>query len=155
MAYEIDVQPSMRRAKFSLALCVLFFALAIWFWRAVVPAAEWWIVIVGILPFVAPALAFVDCVRTRLWVDEGLVRYRHGFIVQTTRAMELRKIQDVRVERTLSQRMWGVGTLILESAGESSRLVVSDIDNAQGTADAILRAARRDSRLEGTSRDNV
>jgi len=141
----------MRRAKFSLVLCVLFFGLVIWFWRAVTPNAEWWIVLVGVLPFVAPALAFVDAIRTRMWVEDGLVRYRHGFVVQTTRAMELKKIQDVRVERTLTQRMWGVGTLILESAGETSRLVVVDIDNPQKAADALLRASRQ----EGLSKDHV
>ena len=103
------------------------------------------------MPFLAPALAFVDAIRTRLWLDEGLLRYRHGFLVQTTRAMELRKIQDVRVERTLVQRMWGIGTLILESAGESSRLVVADIDNPQRAADAILQAGRQ----EGISKDHV
>jgi uncharacterized membrane protein YdbT with pleckstrin-like domain len=141
----------LRRAKFSLILCVLFLVLVIWCKATLFPESAWWFVLVGVLPFVAPALAFVDALRTRLWLDEGLVRYRHGFIVQTTRAMELRKIQDVRVERTLVQRMWGVGTLILESAGESSRLVVVDIDNAQKTADAILRAGRQ----EGTSKDHV
>ncbi len=141
----------MRRAKFSLVLCVLFFALVIWCKASLFPDAAWWFVVVGVLPFVSPALAFVDAIRTRLWLDEGLVRYRHGFIVQTTRAMELRKIQDVRVERTLVQRMWGVGTLILESAGESSRLVVVDIDNPQKAADALLRAGRQ----EGTSQEHV
>lgn len=151
MAEVLNIQPSLRRAKFSLVVCVLFFGLVIWFWQAVVPTAAWWIVLVGILPFAAPALAYVDSIRTRLWLDDGLVRYRHGFLVQTTRAMELSKIQDVRVERTLSQRMWGVGTLILESAGETSRLVVVDIDNAQQTADAILRASRQ----EGRSKDHV
>ena len=141
----------MRRAKFSLVLCVLFLVLVIWCKAALFPDAAWWFVVVGVLPFVAPVLAFVDAIRTRLWLDDGLLRYRHGVLVQTTRAMELRKIQDVRVERTLTQRMWGVGTLILESAGETSRLVVVDIDNPQATADAILRAGRQ----EGTPKDNV
>ncbi len=141
----------MRRAKFSLVVCVLFLALVIWCKASLFPQAAWWFVLVGVLPFAAPMLAFVDAVRTKLWLDDGLVRCRHGFLVQTTRAMELSKIQDVRVERTLTQRMWGVGTLVLESAGESSRLVVVDIDNPQGTAAAILRAAR----TEGTSKDHV
>ena len=151
MAVELNVQPSMRRAKFSFVLCVLFLALVIWVWRTLLPTAEWWIVLVGVLPFIAPTLAFVDAIRTRLWLEDGLVRYRNGFLVQTTRAMELKKIQDVRVERTLSQRMWGMGTLILESAGESSRLVIADIDNPQRAADALLRASRQ----EGISKEHV
>ncbi|MBL0161678.1 MAG: PH domain-containing protein [Bryobacterales bacterium] len=151
MAEVLNIQPSLRRAKFSLVLCVLFLALVIWCKASLFPEAAWWFVVVGVLPFIAPALAFVDAIRTRLWLDEGLLRYRHGFLVQTTRAMELRKIQDVRVERTLVQRMWGIGTLILESAGESSRLVVADIDNPQRAADAILQAGRQ----EGISKDHV
>lgn len=151
MTEVLNVRPSSRRAKFSLVLCVLFLVLVIWCKAKLFPEAAWWFVVVGVLPFIAPALAFVDVVRTKLWLEEGLVRYRNGFLMQTTRAMELRKIQDVRVERTLTQRMWGVGTLILESAGESSRLVVADIDNPQRTADAILRASRQ----EGISKDHV
>lgn len=151
MSEVLNVRPSLRRAKFSAVLCVLFFAVVVWAKAKLLPDAAWWLIVVGVLPFVAPLLAYVDSIRTRLWLEEGLVRFRHGFLVQTTRAMELRKIQDVRVERTLSQRMWGVGTLILESAGESSRLVIADIDNPQAAAETILRASRK----EGISRENV
>ncbi|MBN9660616.1 MAG: PH domain-containing protein [Acidobacteria bacterium] len=84
-------------------------------------------------------------------MEAGVVRYRHGLMNQTTRALDLKKLQDVRVERSLTQRLWGVGTLVLETANESGRITVNDIDGAQRVADRIMTASRR----EGNTTNNV
>ena len=110
MPAEFEVRPSLRRAKFSMLVCIVFLVLVIYLWRTFVPTASWWIVLVGVLPFLAPLFGWLDASRTSLTVSDGLVRYKHGFVNQTTRALELRKLQDVRVERSLVQRMWGIGT---------------------------------------------
>ncbi|MBI5283270.1 MAG: PH domain-containing protein [Candidatus Solibacter usitatus] len=143
MPAELTVRPSLRRAKYSLALCIIFLCLVIWFWLAVMPDAKWWILGVGALPFLGPLLAWLDSTRTLMVVDDGIIRYRHGLVSQTTRSIELRKIQDIRVERSLSQRLWGIGTLVLETAGESSRLSMADIDRPQQVADWLLNESRK------------
>ena len=48
-------------------------------------------------------------------------------------------MQDVRVDQSLPQRLAGVGTLSIETAGEASRLAVGDIDQPQVLADEIMR----------------
>ena len=146
MPAEYEVRPSLRRAKFSMLVCIVFLVLVIYLWRTFVPTASWWIVLVGVLPFLAPLFGWLDASRTSLTVSDGLVRYKHGFVNQTTRALELRKLQDVRVERSLVQRMWGIGTLILETAGETGRIVLADIDGPQKVADHILNASRNEGR---------
>ena len=43
------------------------------------------------------------------------------------------------------QRMFGVGNLSIETAGEASRLTIVDVDNPQALADEILdHSAARD-----------
>lgn len=145
------IRPSLRKAKFSLVLCTVFLLVVIWFWRAVVPEAHWAIVVVGLLPFVAPLMGWLDATRTSLAMEGTVVRYRHGLVSETMRAMDLSKLQNVFVERTLAQRMWGVGTLVLETASEHGRIAIADIDRAQEVADLILKASRGEGRGEGKS----
>jgi hypothetical protein len=47
------------------------------------------------------------------------------------------------VDQSLKQRMAGVGTLSIETAGEASRLVIHDIDQPQPLADEIMHRAER------------
>jgi len=41
---------------------------------------------------------------------------------KSTRNIQLYKVQDVRVDQRLAQRLWKVGDLSIETAGEASRL---------------------------------
>ncbi|MBI4892017.1 MAG: PH domain-containing protein [Acidobacteria bacterium] len=136
------IRPSLRRAKFSLVLCALFLAVVVWFWRMVVPEAHWVILLAGILPFFAPLLSWADTKRTSLTVDGTVVKYKHGIVSETVRAMDLARLQNIFVERTLSQRLWGVGTLVLETASEQGRIAIADIDNPQKTADWLLKISK-------------
>jgi len=141
---DLVIRPSVRKARFSLALCVLFFFAVLAFWRYVVPDAHWAILLVGVLPLIAPLMAWLDAVRTTLTLSGGIVRYKHGLLSETVRAMDLQKLQNVFVERSLSQRLWGIGNLVLESASEDGRIVINDIDRPQKIADLILDAARQE-----------
>lgn len=70
------------------------------------------------------------------------LRYEGGLFSKSTRTIELEKVQDVRVDQSLSQRMFNIGNLSLETAGGTSRLEMDSIDNPQGVADHILSLAR-------------
>jgi len=80
---------------------------------------------------------------TRLVVEGGRVRYESGVLSKTTRTMELSKLQDVRVDQSLGQRLLNTGDLSLETAGETSRIVIHNVDRPRQTADRILEAADR------------
>lgn len=108
------------------------------------PEAAWWFVVVGLLPLIAPVLAFVDAIRTRLWLDEGLLR----------EPAQISSADDAGdgVPEGNAGRARGADTgpahvgyrdADLESLEDSHPLVVADIDNPQKAADAILRAGRR------------
>ena len=56
--------------------------------------------------------------------------------------MDLSKIQDVRVDQSAGQRMLGIGDLSIESAGNTSQIVMLSVDRPQEAADRILELAR-------------
>ena len=78
----------------------------------------------------------------KLTILDDRLRYEAGFLSKTTRTMELTKIQDVRVDQTVGQRMLNIGNLSLETAGESSRIVMPSVDRPHEAADRILELSR-------------
>lgn len=97
-----------------------------------------------VLPWIAP-LVFVPVLLralrrqfTTVTITGDRLRYESGFFSKSTRTIQLPKVQDVRVDQRLGQRMFGVGNLSIETAGEASRLTIPDVDNPQALADAIL-----------------
>jgi uncharacterized membrane protein YdbT with pleckstrin-like domain len=51
-------------------------------------------------------------------------------------------VQDVRVDQRLTQRLWKVGDLSIETAGEASRLTIRNVDDPQTLADDIMTRAQ-------------
>lgn len=98
-----------------------------------------------LLPAIAILFAGIRHLRrrlTKLVVLDDRLRYESGLFSKTTRTMELAKLQDVRVDQTLGQRMLNIGDLSLETAGETSRIVMQSIDRPQEAADHILELSR-------------
>ena len=80
---------------------------------------------------------------TTLTVGGGKLRYQSGVLSRSTRTMEIKKVQDVRVDQTLGQRMLGIGDISIETAGDSSRLTMKSIDRPHAVAEQILDAAHK------------
>jgi uncharacterized membrane protein YdbT with pleckstrin-like domain len=70
------------------------------------------------------------------------LRYEVGITSKSTRNIQLYKVQDVRVDQRLAQRLWKVGDLSIETAGEASRLTIRNVDNPQALADNIMTRAQ-------------
>lgn len=97
------------------------------------------------LPALAALYLVARHIRRRmvkLTILDDRLRYEAGFLSKTTRTMELTKVQDVRVDQTIGQRMLNIGNLSLETAGESSRIVMPSVDRPHEAADEILKLAR-------------
>jgi hypothetical protein len=47
------------------------------------------------------------------------------------------------VDQNVTQRMFGVGNLSLETSGETSRLTIEDVDSPQALADEIMNRSHR------------
>ena len=97
------------------------------------------------LPTVAALYLSVRHIRRRLvklTILDDRLRYEAGLLSKTTRTMELAKVQDVRVDQTVGQRMLNIGHLSLETAGETSRIVMPSVDRPHEAADRILELSR-------------
>jgi len=102
-----------------------------------------------IMPFIVPIIfvpAFIRLLRrqfTTVTVSGDRLRYETGAFSKTTRTIQISKLQDVRVDQRPMQRMFRVGNISIETAGETSRLTIPDVDDPQALADDILDRAHR------------
>lgn len=78
-----------------------------------------------------------------LTLDGDRLRYEEGMLSRTTRSLNLNKIQDVRVQQSVGQRLLSIGSLTIETAGETGQLTMENIDNPQYVADHILALSRQ------------
>ncbi|HYO84826.1 MAG TPA: PH domain-containing protein [Bryobacteraceae bacterium] len=101
-----------------------------------------WLLILPALLFLWTVVRQISLRFVSLTVQGTRLRYDSGMLSKTTRTMELSRIQDVHVQQTVIQRMLNIGTLSIESAGESGRLQMANIDDPQTVAEYILDAAR-------------
>jgi len=96
------------------------------------------------LPWIAPVIFVPVLMRaarrrfTTVTITGDRLRYEVGLLAKSTRTIQLPKVQDVRVDQHFMQRLFHVGNLSIETAGEASRLTIPDVDNPQQLADAIL-----------------
>nr|MDP9114884.1 PH domain-containing protein [Acidobacteriota bacterium] len=102
----------------------------------------WGLLAIPLLGLIILAMRHMRRRLVKLTILDDRLRYESGVLSKSTRTMELTKIQDVRVDQTLGQRMLDIGNLSLETAGESSRIVMRSIDNPHAAADRILELSR-------------
>jgi membrane protein YdbS with pleckstrin-like domain len=140
----MKVRQSLKGVKIAYALVAILAAVIAGYWltSSDPPQVPVWI------PLIAPAvLLLLTGIRhmqrrtTSLDVQGDRLRYEAGLFSKTSRIMELAKVQDVRFDQTFGQRMINTGDLSLETAGESSRIVMPSIDRPKEVAEHILQLA--------------
>jgi uncharacterized membrane protein YdbT with pleckstrin-like domain len=87
---------------------------------------------------------------TKITIDGDKLRYEVGLLSKITRTIQLSKVQDVTVRQSIGQRLLRIGDLSIETAGETSRLTIINIDGPQETADRIMEFAQH---RNGTTRN--
>jgi putative membrane protein len=106
-------------------------------------------------PYIAVILLILLIPAVRMHLRRRMISMRFhddhltvetGFLSRTRRTVDMAKIQDVTVRQTLGQRILGVGDLMLESAGESGGMSITNLDNPRAIADEILAASNRRAR---------
>jgi len=81
---------------------------------------------------------FLRIISRRYRLTSQRLFIERGILSQTIDQTELIRVDDVRVEKTFIDRVFGVGTVSLLSTDVSDRLVVIEgIDNAERVAEAV------------------
>jgi uncharacterized membrane protein YdbT with pleckstrin-like domain len=124
-------------------LCVVLLAVAglIGFWLVPEDDQARWLLFAPVLLLIWPMQRQVRRQFTKATIAGDKLRYEVGALSRSTRNISLTKVQDVRVDQTVMQRMFGVGDISIETAGETSRLTLRNIDQPQAVADQILAAS--------------
>ena len=90
-----------------------------------------------------PAMRALERRFTKAVISGDRLRYETGMTSKSTRTIQLTKVQDVRVDQGMMQRIFNIGNISIETAGETSRLTIGNVDNAQALADEILNRAQQ------------
>ena len=97
-----------------------------------------WVMALPLLFMLWPAVRYFQRQYTKATITGDRLRYESGLASRSTRNIQLSIIQDVRVDQRVMQRIFGVGNLSIETAGESSRLTLMNVDKPQELADEIM-----------------
>jgi len=136
----MEIRPSSKLIRFAY-LCWLLLAAGILLLNWYEPAISLWMLIT---PGVGALWTIAKHMEQRLTVmkiEGDKLRYEKGLLSKTTRTIQIAKIQDVLVEQSIGQRILRTGDLSIETAGETSRLTMANIDRPQEIADSLLAKA--------------
>jgi len=140
---DIVIRPSMKfiKAGYVLALVAIGVVVFVRYKYLADQPNVAWIPVASLVLLLWPLKRHIQRQAVKLTIAGEKLRYETGITSKSTRIIQLPKVQDVRAVQTLWQRMFGVGNLSIETAGENSRLIVENLDNPQQLAEQITDLA--------------
>jgi uncharacterized membrane protein YdbT with pleckstrin-like domain len=143
---DIVIRPSMKfiKAGYICALLVVCAAIVVHYKYLVdqYPQQRYpYLPIASLLVLLWPIKRHLQRQTVKLTIAGDKLRYETGFASKSMRLIQLPKVQDVRVIQSFWQRIFGVGDISIETAGENSRLVVENLDAPRELAEQITDAA--------------
>ncbi|MEP7147476.1 MAG: PH domain-containing protein [Acidobacteriota bacterium] len=101
-------------------------------------------IIIVIAAMLIPAYFHLKKKLVRYTLTDTTVEIDRGLISRTTQNVPLRRIQDVTVSATMTQRMLGFGDVIIDNASEDGgKIILDDIDSPKKYAELMLRQMRQ------------
>jgi uncharacterized membrane protein YdbT with pleckstrin-like domain len=140
---DLVIRPTAKFIKGGAAaavLLVIILELLMWPSRDTLPV---WVLALPIVFLLWPVSRWVRRQCTKAVISGDRLRAETGVLSRSTRNIQLSKIQDVRVDQKLADRMMNVGDLSIETAGETSRLTLPNVDSPQALADEIMTRVQR------------
>ena len=140
---DIVIRPSLKfiRASYVAILVLLVISVALYYTTGIFGHAPPIVAFVPALLLLWPLKRHLQRQFTRMTISGDKLRYETGMFSRHTRNIQISKVQDVRFDQTVGQRMMRIGDLSLETAGETSLLVMKNVDSPDQVAEDILRFA--------------
>jgi uncharacterized membrane protein YdbT with pleckstrin-like domain len=144
---DITIKPTAKFLKAGTVVAALVF-LALEFecltsWKEEIDKVGDWLMILPVLLLLWPAVRAMRRQFTCITLTADRLRLETGALSKTTRTIQLSKLQDVRVDQSFMQRIFGVGDLSIETAGQGSRETVHNVDSPQALADEIMNRGQK------------
>ncbi|HVY93380.1 MAG TPA: PH domain-containing protein [Bryobacteraceae bacterium] len=116
---------------------------AMWAIRQYATDPPGWLYAVPLIVLILPIKAHIARLTVTLRFHDDHLTLETGLFSRTRRTVDTAKIQDVTVQQSFGQRLMGVGSLILEDAGESGGMAMRNIDRPRQIADEIIASSKR------------
>ena len=136
---DIVVHPTLKFIRIAYVAIFAIIGAAFLVQQQIIQQGPWWTPLLLCVLLLWVIVRHIRRLATKLTVTADKLRLETGLLSKSTRTIQLAKVQDVRVDQGLAQRIVGVGSISIETAGGSSRLVVADIDRPQTLADEIMQ----------------
>jgi uncharacterized membrane protein YdbT with pleckstrin-like domain len=140
-----NLRPHWRRLVFPLILLPIVFGLGSYGWFTLPHDAarqplRYVILAIGFVLLVWWTLRpLMRWLTTRFVVTDRRVLMRHGVLSRNGRDVPLTRINDVSFSRTMVERLFGSGTLVIESAGDRGQVVLTDVPGVESVQRTIYR----------------
>ena len=147
------IRPSMKQIKVLYVLAIIVIiataaAYANYLYRQDPAKYPPWVPAIALIVLLVPIRRQIRRQAVKVTISGDKLRYDLGLLSKTTRNIQLSKVQDVRVDQSLGQRMLGVGNISIETSGEASRLTLTNIDSPHAIADEIIAASQEHGRTQ-------
>lgn len=104
----------------------------------------WVAVILGLLLFLLPAFYHIKQKLVRYTLTDSKLEVDSGLISRNTRNVPIRRIQDVTVSTSITQRLLGFGDLVIDNASEEGgKVILKNINTPKLYADILLKEMRK------------
>jgi uncharacterized membrane protein YdbT with pleckstrin-like domain len=147
----VTIRPSMKTVWLVYVLVIIIIAACFWVYFTYAADKPRWLLIIPFVALLTPVNMHLRRRMITLRFQDDHLTLESGFLSRTRRTVDTAKIQDVTVKQTFGQRLMGVGDLMMESAGESGRMAITNLDRPREIADAIINSSKRapDTRSRG------
>ena len=154
---DLVIRPSMKlmRLGYTSVFVLVFVCVLAYANSAAVKNVPAWVAFLPAFLFLWPLKYHLRRRFTRMVLSGDRLRYETGIFSRSKRVIQLTKVQDVRVEQTVTQRLLRIGNISVETAGEASLLTLRNVDDPDQVTEAILRAAHPDAGNRGASQSSV
>jgi uncharacterized membrane protein YdbT with pleckstrin-like domain len=103
----------------------------------------WFVAIIpGIVYTTATSFRHVALLMNKLTISADRLHQETGFLAKQTHTIDLAKVQDVKVDQSVKQRLMNIGAITVETAGGGSRISIDNVDSPQKIADEILSRSK-------------
>jgi len=138
---DLEIRPTL---KFVRAGAVCIGALALVAWGALVfeKVHSVWIPAAATALLLWPLYNWAKARTIRTVLSSDRLCRESGLLGRSSQTLLLTRIQDVRVVQTLSERIFNVGSILIETAGANGQEFLVRVDSPREVADKILDRAR-------------
>lgn len=139
---DLTIRPTLRFIRTGAVVAALvFLALEILYltqWQQDVGS---WVMVIPPIILLWPLARYVRWRSEKILVTADRLRHETGLLGKTVRTIEISKLQQVNVRQTVRQRMFGVGDIGFETAGQGTWQGMRNVERAQQVADDIMNRA--------------